>query len=53
MKFDMASFHLDVVSVASGRSQKIYISDNPHDDDLYHWINFLFVLKDFQVSTRF
>ena len=38
----------DVVSVASGRSQKIYISDNPHDEDLYHWINFLFVMKDFQ-----
>ncbi|CAB4013236.1 uncharacterized protein LOC110046422 isoform X1 [Paramuricea clavata] len=38
----------DVVSVACGRSQKIFISDNPHDEDVYHWINFLFVMKDYQ-----
>ncbi|XP_028396708.1 uncharacterized protein LOC114520600 isoform X2 [Dendronephthya gigantea] len=38
----------DVVSVACARPQKIFVSDNPQDVDLYHWINFLFVLKDYQ-----
>ena len=42
-------FVIDVVSVACGRLQKLFVSDNPHDEDLYHWINFLFVLKDYQV----
>ncbi len=53
--FDLFVLHfyknvvLDIVSVACGRLQKIYVSDNPHDEDLYHWINFLLVMKDYQV----
>lgn len=38
----------DIVSVLCGRTQKLLTSDNLNNEDLYHWINFLFVKKDYQ-----
>ena len=47
----MFMFSSDVVSVACGRTQKIHADNNCQNEDLYHWINFLFVKKHYQVSS--